>query len=107
MSSTESVDTVPSMAFESCRDEQREVRKHIQAALDRQSAQLSSIERRFDVIEHKQSALDLIAQDLEQVVQGLRFLRTAKIVTTWIVAIALSTVAAVKFLMPSIREVLK
>jgi len=69
--------------------------------------QLSVIAQRLEKIEEKQDALDVIRADLEQVVHGFRWVRTAKIVAGWLIASVLGTVATIKFLLPSLRELLK
>jgi hypothetical protein len=69
--------------------------------------QLSVIAQRLEKIEDKQGALEVIRVDLEHVVHGFRWVRTAKIVVGWLAASLLGAVATIKFLLPSLRDLLK
>jgi hypothetical protein len=48
-----------------------------------------------------------MADDLEQLVQGLRWARTTKTVTLWSIAILAGLAGSIKFLLPSLQEWMK
>jgi len=69
--------------------------------------QLSVMAQRLESIETKQGKQDVIAADLEQLVHGFRWMRTARIVIGWLIAAIVGSIATIKFLLPSLKELIK